>query len=83
MTINILNEVCTYISEISDLDLNIIEKNISKSLFVYPFNFQPEKLLFLYLHLENRYCIKFMKEDIINYKFSSIEKISEILKARI
>lgn len=83
MTINILKEICTCISKMLDMEIEMIEKNISKSLFGCPFYLQPEKLLYLYLYLENKYNIKFKGEDIINYKFSSIENISEIIKLKI
>lgn len=83
MTNSILNEICIFMPNLFDIKIEVIEANISNSLLGEPFYWQPEKLLYLFFYLENKYNFKFKKEDILNYNFTSVENIINLVKANV
>lgn len=83
MTNSILNEICICMPNLFEIKIEVIEDNISKSLLGEPFYWQPEKLLYLFFYLENKYNFNFKKEDLLNYNFISLENIINLVKANI
>lgn len=80
---NILNELCINISDLYNLDIELIKANMSKSLLDEPFYWQSEKLLYLFFYLQDKYKIKFEKKDLLDYQFTSIENIAKVVNSHI
>lgn len=73
-------EILNTITNLFNFDDNIYINNMDSSLFLDPYNLKPYELLYLFYYLEEKFKISFKEEDIINYKFNTINNILLMFK---
>lgn len=79
----LIKEICFEVSKICKIDIDLVYKNKTQSFFDEPFYFTPEKLVYLYFYVKEKYKIVFSKQEMINYNFLNIESLCRSIEENI
>lgn len=77
------NRVCIIICKLFEVDKKKLMNNQNEFLTGNIFRLSPIDMVYLLNELEKTFIIKFNKEDLINYKFSTFRLIVEAINKKL
>ena len=80
---SIKKDLINLLNEKFDIQTNQALEYSDTSLFITPFNLKVEDVILLVALIMEKFVISFSEEDFTNYKFSSIDRISNIIFMRL